>query len=77
MQGFELKPLIMYRTADLGKCRTDSKASRNIMYSLLVQSYLMRGKTNVTLQTLNSAIVVDFTKLSQEGVQVGGEVLCV
>ncbi|CAE7323649.1 L96, partial [Symbiodinium microadriaticum] len=62
------------RTADLGKCRTDSKASRNIMYSLLVQSYLMRGKTNVTLQTLNSAIVVDFTKLSQEGVQVGGEV---
>ncbi|CAE7298093.1 unnamed protein product, partial [Symbiodinium sp. KB8] len=62
------------RTADLGKCRTDSKASRNIMYSLLVQSYLMRGKTNVTLQTLNSAIVADFNKLSQEGVQVGDEV---
>ncbi|CAE7673764.1 unnamed protein product, partial [Symbiodinium necroappetens] len=62
------------RTADLGKCRTDSKASRNIMYSLLVQSYLTRGKTNVTLQTLNSAIVVDFNKLSQEGVQVGDEV---
>ena len=63
------------RTPDLSECRTDSKASRYIMYSLLVQNYLIRAKTNVTLQTLNSAIVADFNKLSQEGLQVGDEVL--
>ena len=45
------------------------------MYSLLVQNYLIRAKTNVTLQTLNSAVVADFNKLSQEGLQVGDEVL--
>ena len=64
------------RTADLSECRTDSKASRNIMYSIMVHSYLMRGKTNVTLQTLNAAIVADCNKLSTEGVQVGGEAFC-
>ncbi|CAE7751229.1 unnamed protein product [Symbiodinium sp. CCMP2592] len=61
-------------TPDLSECRTDSKASRYIMYSLLVQNYLIRAKTNVTLQTLNAAIVDDFNKLSQEGLQMGDEV---
>ena len=45
------------------------------MYSLLVQSYLIQNKTNITLQTLNSAIVADFNKLSTEGLLVGEEVL--
>lgn len=45
------------------------------MYSLLVQSYLIRDKTNITLQTLNSAIVDDFNKLGTEGLQVGEEAL--
>lgn len=63
------------RTPDLSECRTDSKASRYIMYSLLVQSYLIQNKTNITLQTLNSAIVADFNKLSTEGLLVGEEVL--
>ena len=66
LAGF-LKPVIAHLK--------DSKASRYIMYSLLVQNYLIRAKTNVTLQTLNSAIVADFNKLSQEGLQVGDEVL--
>ena len=45
------------------------------MYSLLVQSYLVRNKTNITLQTLNEAIVADLNKLSTQGVQVGDEAL--
>ena len=45
------------------------------MYSLLVQSYLIQNKTNITLQTLNPAIVADFNKLSTEGLLVGEEVL--
>ncbi|CAE7709926.1 unnamed protein product [Symbiodinium sp. CCMP2592] len=77
LDGYSSRPLReaeFHSTPDLSECRTDSKASRYIMYSLLVQSYLIQSKTNITLQTLNSAIVADFNKLSAEGLLVGKEV---
>ncbi|CAE7258137.1 unnamed protein product, partial [Symbiodinium necroappetens] len=62
------------RTPDLSKCRTGSKASRYIMYSLPVKSYMMHEKTNVSLQALNKAIVDDLKLLSTRGVSLGSEV---
>ena len=52
-----------------------SKASRNIMYSCMVHSYLVRDKINLTLQSLNEAVMADLNKLSTQGVQVGDEAL--
>ena len=58
---------LLPRTPDLSLYRTDAKASRYIIYSLLASRYFIQGKTNLTLQALNAMVVQDLNCLMRDG----------
>ena len=54
---------------DLSLCRTDSKASRNIVFCVPVSAYAFDSRhLNLTLQMLLEAVVEDLKTLGQVGV---------
>ena len=62
---------------DLSPCRTNSKASRYVLYSLPVKSYWFDDDhTNLTLQSLLQTIVDDLNMLATRGVEINGEAAC-
>ena len=64
----------MIRMFDLSPCRTNSRASRYLMYSLPVKQYCFDGyHTNVTLQCMLEEIVADLNQMSSSGLKIDGE----
>ena len=57
------------RTPDLSKFRSDSKASRYVIYSVPTQLYWVDGATNMTLQAMNRATVNDIQKMVHDGLE--------
>ena len=72
--GAPFRPRFHARMFDLSPCRTNSKASRYIMYSLPVDKYAFDGNhINLTLQFMMAEIVSDLNKLATEGLKIGDE----
>ena len=67
---------VSVRTPDLSTARTDSKASRYLVYTLPTSAYYLQGKVNVTLQGLNKALVRDLTSLATTGIETDDGVSC-
>ena len=60
---------VTLRMSDVSPCRTDSQASRQIVFCLPVSAYALdEGHVNWTLQLLLEAMVDDLKALSTTGV---------
>lgn len=55
------------------KMKTDSKASRNLVFALPVERYLVEPPENFTLQAMFGALVQDLNKLASDGIIVDGK----
>ena len=68
---------LQVRMFDICPCRTNSKASRFLMYSLPVHTYWFDdaapGHVNLTLQALMDIIVADLNKLALSGLEHDGQ----
>ena len=63
------------RLFDLSPVRSNSRASRHLMYCLPVSSYWFDSEhTNVTLHSILKAVVDDLNALASLGVRVGDTV---
>ena len=65
---------MVLRMFDLSPFRTNSRASRYILYSLPVSQYCFDDEhINITLQSILQEIVTDLNVLSTSGLEVDGE----
>ena len=54
---------------DLSLLRTDSRASRCVMFSMPTSKYHMNGKVNETLQKLYTVMTADLNDMATRGVR--------
>ena len=75
MYSYSLPYLWVLRLLDLCPFRSNSKSSRNLIFSVPVSTYYMDDDhNNVTLQMMLAAVVRDLNELSTSGLDVDGEV---
>ena len=58
----------------MSPCRTNSKASRNLIFCLPSKTYCFDANhVNITLQSLLAIVVEDLNRLSSVGLKLDGE----
>ena len=76
MYPYSLPYLWVLRLLDLCPFRSNSKSSRNLIFSVPVSTYYIdNDHNNVTLQMMLAAVVRDLNELSTSGLDVDGKFL--